>query len=211
MTFAALGRELLDWIFPSRCGLCGQIGQPAICQECRKEFVPSSELTRHNETPLEVVAAPFGYEGRASQAVRRLKFARATSLARPMSCELARFCLQLPNFDAVVPVPIHWSRRAGRGFNQAELLAEFLEIAPLRPGWLTRIRRTRPQVGLHRSERLRNLQGAFAAQPEVARRRILLVDDVITTGGTARACAEALFQQGADAVGLLAFCSSDSS
>ena len=105
--------------------------------------------------------------------------------------------------DLIVPVPIHWSRKCTRGFNQAELLCQRLSASPHA---LVRHRRTRPQVGLTEEERLRNLKDAFQASPIVYGKRILLVDDVLTSGQTARECARALRTAGAREVGFLAFC-----
>ncbi|MBX9977479.1 MAG: hypothetical protein K2X98_04470 [Alphaproteobacteria bacterium] len=111
-----------------------------------------------------------------------------------------------PPHDRVIPVPIHWIRRAQRGFNQAELLAERVPKDLLDTRALRRVRPTRPQVGLGTQERLVNLAGAFAADPRVRGARILLLDDVVTSGGTALACAHALKRAGATEVGLLTFC-----
>jgi ComF family protein len=113
---------------------------------------------------------------------------------------------RLPPHDVVVPVPIHWARRAQRGFNQSELLAELAPKEILRPEILARTRFTRPQVGLSASERLKNLSGAFKASKAVRGLRVLLIDDVVTTGGTALACAQALLDSGATETGLLTFC-----
>jgi ComF family protein len=103
-------------------------------------------------------------------------------------------------------VSIHWSRLCRRGFNQAELLCDGLPRERLRPDLLRRIRATRPQAGLSREERLRNLAGAFRANGEAQGLRILLVDDVFTSGQTARECAGALLAAGATKVGILALC-----
>jgi ComF family protein len=146
----------------------------------------------------------FPYTGRPAQAVRRLKYSRCTSLAGFMADEVAeavsRFGLDP---DLVVPVPIHWSRRCMRGFNQADLLCEGLDSVPQA---LRRVRRTRPQVGLTDAERRTNLVGAFRATAIVKGQRVLLIDDVLTSGQTARECARALFGAGATEVGVLAFC-----
>ena len=106
--------------------------------------------------------------------------------------------------DAIVPVPIHRSRRRKRGFNQAEILAEILGKKlgiPVEPELLKRNRKTVPQKELSPSERLKNLTGAFLAEslPD-DKKRILLVDDIYTTGSTLEACARVLKNAGAEVV-----------
>ena len=120
--------------------------------------------------------------------------------------ELAREC------DVVVPVPLHRLRLWWRRYNQAAELARHVAAAharPLDPFLLARVKRTRPQVGLTRHQRGENLQGAFRVPTEASARlqgrKVLLVDDVITTGATANAAARALLRGGAASVDVLAF------
>jgi ComF family protein len=156
------------------------------------------------EPALAFRAHVYDYTGRPAQAVRRLKYSRATSLAEFMSHEILEAALRLGVEQHVaVPVPIHWRRRGSRGFNQSELLAE--RLLP-RPALLRRSRPTAPQAGLKLKDRIANLEGAFEASAEVRGLPILLIDDVITTGHTARECAKALLAAGAAEVGILAFC-----
>ncbi len=201
---------LLDLLYPPVCGLCGQTDRPAICPECREDF--PEELTEVRlfapDDPLRASHSLFPYEGRAAQAVQRLKYERATSLAPAMSEMLADAAVKkgLTGFDLLVPVPIHWSRRSMRGFNQSELLAKRFSEPVYSEGALKRIRRTRPQVELTALERRRSMADAFRADPAVRGKQVLLLDDVITTGGTAQACARALAAAGAARVEILTFC-----
>ena len=194
-------------LYPRQCALCRLLSEDGpVCPACREGFIPAvRELSaRSDEQELDFRARLFRYENRAAQAVRRLKYGRATSLAGAMANEMREGFERLRlDPDYVVPVPIHWSRRCARGFNQAELLGEAL---PNVVRLLHRVRRTRPQVGLTRDERARNLAGAFRAESAVANHKILLIDDVLTSGQTARECAKALRAAGATEVGILAFC-----
>ena len=111
--------------------------------------------------------------------------------------------LGLNEYDLIVPIPIHWSRRCVRGFNQAEVLCG--SLSKVDRDVLSRIRRTKPQVQLSREARMHNLIGAFRARDQVEGKTILLVDDVLTSGETARECAKALKQAGAKEIAALAF------
>jgi len=197
---------LLDAIYPRRCALCRLFSADPICPACRGEFILEEPSIRFGEEAkgLDYRAVLFRYEGRAGQAVRRLKYGLCTSHARFMATELKGFMGDLKlDADLIVPVPIHWTRGCRRGFNQAELLCEAIGFSP---NQLLRIRSTRPQVGLTREQRVENVAGAFAASEGVRGKRVLLVDDVLTTGQTARECASALRAKGAVEVGILAFC-----
>ena len=186
------------------------LGDKPICAICEAGFTPGDSAV---QTPdwrgaLDGVARLYRYEGRADQAVQRLKFSRATVLALPMAEKLRAFSeeLGLDAADLVIPVPIHWSRRYYRGFNQSELLCERMDWAMVKAKALRRVRATRPQVGLTPDERRQNLQSAFACRADVYGKKVLLVDDVITTGHTVGECAKTLKAAGALEVMAIAFC-----
>lgn len=110
-------------------------------------------------------------------------------------------------YDVIIPVPIARTRKSERGFNQAELLCSAFHPDLVRPGYLKRTRYTKPQVNLNRHERLSNLDGAFQTVGLPPGVKVLLLDDVVTTGGTAIACAKTLLANGATEVHLLTFAS----
>jgi len=150
-------------------------------------------------------AYSFGtYEGVLRELIHLYKYGRVKTLARPLSGLLAQALPRDEAFDAAVPVPLYWRRRLQRGFNQAELLARGLSrrtgIPVIRA--LRRLRPTPAQAGLSNSARRENVSQAFGARG-VQGKRILLIDDVMTTGATAASCAAALKQADARRVSLL--------
>lgn len=199
-------KGLLDWVYPPKCALCGLVGNPPICDECRAEFIEISDSRKGRNGPLDWSHSLYHFEGRAAQAVKRLKYTRATSLGRPMAQLLEEGRKVVPDHDVIVPVPIHPSRLRWRGFNQSDLLVESMPSDLVERALMVRVKKTRPQVELTPGERRANLRGAFLATDAVKGRHVLIVDDVVTTGGTAVACAEALKLAGAQEVGLLTFC-----
>lgn len=151
----------------------------------------------------------FGlYEAELRELIHLFKFGGVRSLAAPFGRWLAEAMPRQQRFDALVPVPLHWWRWLRRGFNQSALLARELSGRtglPLLEGALQRVRATPQQALLTRGGRRRNVARAFqVARPAlVAGRRLMLVDDVYTTGATLNACAAELKKAGATHVSTL--------
>ena len=155
----------------------------------------------------------FGsYEGSLRRLIHLFKFEGMQPLRKPLGEFLALALPRETNFDAIVPMPLHWRRRWERGFNQSELLAAEIGRrwnAPVRR-IVRRKRATAPQAGLTSAQRRLNVRGAFSVKPgSLKGMRILLVDDVLTTGATASACARALKRAGASHVSFLALARRD--
>ena len=184
---------------PDRCAACDEPVPmlTAFCPACART------LTRTVEQPPGCIA-PFLYGGALAQAITRFKYEARPELARPLGAALVRAVAPLLDDppDIVVPIPLHPSRLAERGFNQAALLARPVALAlgaRFVPLALARTRDTTRQVNLDRGGRRTNVAGAFAVrQPRtVAGQNVLLVDDVRTTGATLREAGEALRASGA--------------
>lgn len=163
--------------------------------------------------PFERLRAVAVYDAVSGRIVQALKYHDHTELARSIGAMMARAAGELaPETDLVVPVPLHRGRLWQRRFNQSAMIAA--EIArrigqPHVPDLVERIKATRRQVGLRATERLANVQGAFRVSAEsrlkVAGRRVLLVDDVYTTGATVKAVTRALLRGGASGVDVVVF------
>jgi predicted amidophosphoribosyltransferase len=127
---------IVDAVFPPRCCICHEIGRPAICTDCAPELkaLPMGSCERcaidsageavvcHWMSAVDMLRGAFDYRGAAGVAVKQLKFGRVLEAAIPMGKFLTEIAEEL-SFDYAAPVPIHWSRKSHRGFNQAELLA----------------------------------------------------------------------------------------
>jgi ComF family protein len=218
-------RFLGEAVFPARCIGCQRRGTP-LCPDCRLglPYLPSGLCARcatrrtangacsgcrQLSPAVSAIYAAFTYQGAARAAVLTLKFRSARYLSSTMGA-LMRETLESRSVraDLVVPVPLAPRRLRARGFNQAALLAE--GVAPsLRADLADVLRREdrATQVGLSAAQRLTNLTSAFACHDPagIERKDVVLVDDVVTTGATASACADTLARAGAGRVRVLAF------
>lgn len=210
---------LLDLVYPPHCVACGRMGawlcpscldaypafRPPWCARCGRPLPGGGfcRACRVASSPLRGTRSAGPHVAPLREAVHALKYEGVRVLAGPLAEMMAvAWSLVPPPADVVVPVPLHPTRVRQRGYNQATLLARALAPRiglPLHEGWLARERNTRSQVGLTRAERWSNVDGAFrcAAGVDLAGRRVLLVDDVFTSGATLRAAAGALRAAGA--------------
>ena len=209
----------IDWLYPPHCGGCQNQGA-RWCLECQSKTelistslvcsrcgIPQTEAGLCNNCQAGLphfneLRAWAVYKGPVRQAVHRLKYKRNIGLGEVFGRRLMECVLNLHwQVDAVIPVPLGIARLAQRGYNQASLLARPVAWGlglDYIPQALQRVRETRSQVELSLLERKRNVIGAFhAKRDQVKGRRILVIDDVATSGATIDACAAALLEGGA--------------
>ena len=202
------------------CHLCGALlgrGEATLCDDCRRELsrcrVSPEEATYADCSPLTAPLAAFWYEGAARELVLQLKFGHDRFAALPLADGLCAAYLDRPEGtprpDVTIPIPAHLSRLRARGYNQAEELARAFcaqTNLPFAPDGLRRLHHNTSQISRGRKERLSAMAGAFQASRSFAGMRVLLVDDVFTTGATAISCGETLLLAGASQVDLLVCC-----
>lgn len=212
-----LRKRAMEIMFPTRavcmgCGSMAGFETEWLCRDCLRQMT-KGWIGAFPEPKLDGAAAAYPYGGPAGGVVRNFKYAGVTALAGPMAEEmlLALERIQPVGAEMIVPVPMHPKRIRQRGYNQSELLAKIIAEAlevPCENG-LIRLRDTVQQARLEGDERRKNLKNAFRAEPCVSGWRVLLVDDVYTTGETARECAKALREGGAISVSFLAYAKGD--
>ncbi|GCF08582.1 ComF family protein [Dictyobacter arantiisoli] len=212
----------LNLLFPIHCLHCGTSGAllcprciatipsipPPICRHCGNPLGRGERCLPCQYLPLRLsgLRVASSYREPLRSTIHALKYEGKRQLGEPLGCLLAqayqRYGMQS---DLIIPVPLHHERLQRRGYNQAQVLATIcarqLNI-PLVPTLLTRVRTTSTQVQLSAYERRINLQGAFQCQHGstntiIRNRRILIIDDVCTTGATLEACAAPLIAAGA--------------
>lgn len=227
---SALARSVLDFALPPRCGGCGTIVDQvdSFCPDCWRKLEFLQGGCRRCGLPLEAtdvemcgrclanpprldrIRAAVGYGDISRSIAIRLKYGRKVALARTMSRYMQPLLGEVPADALLVPVPLHRSRLWRRGFNQSAIVARDLSRRTglrVSVDTLRRTRATPPLKGMSMHQRRRTVAGAFEARSsaELDGRTIILIDDVLTTGSTANACARALKRAGASRVDLISW------
>lgn len=228
-------RAALDIALPTLCVACREpVAGEGVCAACWAQlsfiappFCPRLGIPFVYDPGPEVLSAQAAadppayrraraavrYDEVAKTLVHALKYHDRTDLAPSMGRWMARAGRELlEDSDVLVPVPLHWRRGWSRRYNQAGALAGAIAkqgCVPVARDALRRIRPTLHQIGLSRAERASNVQGAFQVPPErraeIHGRRVILIDDVLTSGATVDACAQALLRAKAARVDVLVF------
>ncbi len=193
----------MNFFAPPSCAACGlpfphPMGEGAVCADCAR-----------GRASWDRARAVLRYDKHSRQLVLALKRGDRTHLARALGGWMHRAGRDLlDGADLLVPVPLHWTRLFARRYNQAALLAHAIHAAggpPVAADWLVRRRRTPSQGRLGALARARNVRGAFAlrAGRDIKGKRLVIIDDVLTTGATVEECARVLRREGAAFIGVL--------
>lgn len=194
-------REILQMIFPQRCAGCG-VGGGTLCVKCRREL---SDLFCAGEMEVEGFRVFFAAQHSEilKKVLHRFKYISDSELAVGLAELLVRRIqkLDIKEEFIVVPIPLHANRERERGFNQSEVLAEFIvkNVGGRVVKLLMRERETEPQARLKRAERLKNVRGAFVLNTKFTHKlpeTVWVLDDVVTTGSTFLECANVLKSAG---------------
>ncbi len=191
--------SIFNLLLPMRCAGCGQPltgAEKGVCRRCLATFQPVLEGN---------ILHLGAYQGRLEKAIRALKFHSTRVVATPLGQSLGS-AIQAVGWqaDLIVPIPLHHSRERGRGFNQAELLAQAVGASlgvPMQTA-LKRTRATKQQARLERDERMKNLVDAFAVAKPVTGLEVILIDDVHTSGTTLTEASLVLIEAGVKRVRL---------
>ena len=214
-------QEIIDLFYPPRCVNCGKIGEsicisclerierinPSTCHICGTTINPTNKCCRCSDN-IDGINGIFSlgiYKGVLKKAVIAIKYARNRNLAHKLIPLLSSLpCCQQWSIDLVVPIPTSANRKRARGYNQAEWIAKEFCLSnnlQFKPQALYKIKDTRSQVGLSIKERVINVKDAFCALNElVSSKKVLIIDDVITTGATLHSAAKVLKSAGAKMV-----------
>lgn len=213
----SLIERLMRLVYPVKCMVCEKVlredNPTCLCQPCKNELKRYGRgFWKNRDLPdVDSIFSAFHYSDGVETAIHTFKFKNHPKLSETISIllyeELIRFG-QIPDFDYIVPVPMHPRKKRQRGYNQSELIAK--QIAPylksdVRTDILEKTRYTNPQSKLKRKDRINNLEGAFSlcSGASIEGRNILLVDDVLTTGTTINTCAKILKDGGASFIHVL--------
>lgn len=207
--------------FTCPCALCGRPHRHPVCPDCQREMeryhqydgptcrcaLPTSDASSGalcgrcvtHPPPFTAVYCPWIYQFPFDQLINGYKHRGRLDQERALQSLIANTALPWPEAELLCPLPAHWHRTLARGFDQADRLASALAPQWRRPihRLLRRRHATVHQQGHSRAHRLHNLRGAFQAAAQSRGRRILLIDDVMTTGASARAAATCLLESGA--------------
>lgn len=203
---------ILELIYPSKCGFCDKICSESLCKKCEiklKEY--EINLLRNNKEYYSQSIHIFRYDGEIRKKLIDYKFNNKPYLYKTFAkiiLKNKKVCGFLKNYDIIIPVPIHKKRKLKRGYNQTELIAK--EIAKytnlkLEKNVLVKQKNTVMQSALTKAKRQQNIKNAFMVKnvEKVLNKKVLIFDDIYTTGSTVKECSKILYTSGVKNIGVL--------
>lgn len=204
--------NILELIYPTVCGFCGKICKEAICKKCEIKLKKYElDVIRINKKYYNESMHLFKYDGEIRKKIIDYKFNNKSYLYKTFSnliLKNKKVCEILKNYDIIIPVPIHKKRMQVRGYNQTELIAKELAKKThlkFEKEVLIKKKNTDMQSLLTKVKRIQNVKDAFIIKNEekIYNKRILIFDDIYTTGSTVLECAKALKKAGIKKIGVL--------
>ena len=210
--------NILDLIYPPICGICGVVSKELICKKCEirlKEYEIKNNIKyyciKNKDNYIDERACIYRYEDIIRECILKYKFQNRPYMYKTFSKIILnnkKICGFLKSYDIIIPVPIHKKKKHIRGYNQTELIAceiaRKLKIKKSKNILIKQIN-TRSQSELSKQDRKKNVKGVFKVinQEKIINKKILVFDDIYTTGSTVHECSKILKEAGASKVGVL--------
>lgn len=203
----------LNLIYPNVCGVCGQISKDSLCRKCENQIKPYeiNLIKKYKKKSMNESMHIFKYDGVIRQKIIQYKFLNKPYLYKTFSkiiLKNKKVCGFLKKYDIIIPVPIHEKRKKDRGYNQTELIAKYISKQLniyIEKNALLKQKNTISQSELRKKERENNVKNAFIIKDSkrIENKKILLFDDIYTTGNTVKECCKVLKKAGAKQIGVL--------
>lgn len=196
---------LLEILYPKQCLICGKLQQDTICSKCYNTLKIEAKVEKYNNKAFNKHLYIFKYEGKMRNLIIDYKFndkPYLKDLFVKIILKNEKICRKIKKYDIIVPVPIHKKRKNERGYNQSELIARKLAKnlnLKLVNDSLIKQKNTLPQSTLSKKQREENAKQVYKIQnkPKIENKKVILLDDIYTTGATTKECSKVLKQNGA--------------
>lgn len=196
---------LLQILYPKQCLVCGKLEQDTICNKCYNTLKIEAKIEKYNNKSFNKHLYIFKYEGKIRNLIIDYKFndkPYLNELFVKIILKNEKICRKIKKYDIIIPVPIHKKRENERGYNQSELIARKLANnlkIELLTDILIKQKNTLPQSTLSKKQREENVKTVYKIQnkQKIKNKKIILLDDIYTTGATAEECSKILKQNGA--------------
>ena len=206
-------QQIINYIFPNVCGICGKIDQDSLCPKCRLKIkqIISPKIEKMGNKNFQYLAYLFKYSGIIREKIISYKFRDHSYLYETFSkiiIKNKKICRFIKNYDIIISVPIHKKRFKQRGYNQSELIAREISKTlgiPVERDVLVKVKNNTAQSTLNRAERVKNTINVYSINniPKIKNKKVLLIDDIYTTGSTANECSRMLKQAGIAEIAVL--------